>query len=116
MANRNKNTKYPYDPDPRMLRAIPAPEEPKHWGRGLGPRYCKKLNGPHHYDLDEKERNGGISYWSSIKSGGSSWRRYFMGEDEPLKPGEVITHVNVWLSYRCAGCGKKDYISYKTEL
>lgn len=116
MANRNKNTKFPCDPDPRMLRAVPAPDEPKKWARSKGSRYCKKLKGDHAYNLDERETNGGISYHSVTR--GNVSRRYYFGRDhdEPLRPGEVLVAVDVWLYYLCSGCGKKEYLIYKIDL
>lgn len=116
MANRKKNEKHPYGPDPRMLRQDPAPEAPKHWTYKPS-QYCKKLKGPHCFDIDETEKHDGVHYYSIVRCEGRNWRMYsFWGEGEPLGPGEYLDSVRVSLYYRCIGCGKKEILSYKIDL
>ena len=84
MANRNKNTKYPWDTDKSLQKAIPAPEEPKSMKKRRSARYCIKLKGDHDFDFERES----VHVWHDE---GGAW---------------------IMLYYRCTGCGKKEYLSY----
>lgn len=84
MANRDKNTKYPWDTDKSLQRAIPAPDEFKVPKRRK-PRECPKLKGPHDFDFKEIDAH---EWW----------------------PRDKV--IWVLMTYRCTACNKKELLSY----